>query len=208
MKIDEKELLRISVDILKKGGLIAVPFDTVYGLMTPALDANSLNRLIKLKGRDIEKPIPVVIPSKLFLNKLVVKVEPLASFFMEKYWPGALTIVLRAKSDLPLFLTKDGFIGVRIPKESPAEKILKTYNGILTATSANISGRKVAKSSDEIKEVWGEKIDFVWPGEIESEIPSTVIKIENNNVTIIREGVIPAQEIFNLEEEFKRRHKK
>lgn len=198
-----ESLIEQAYKVIKKGGIVAIPFENLYGLATPALSKKAVNRVVELKNRDKDKPIPVIIPDSNYLYKIADKISPLIEFIINSFWPGPLTVILEGKKSLPASLLKDGKIGVRVPGECPAFELVKRFNEVITATSANLSNQPPLCSSDEIKKQWNDSVDFVWPGSISSGAPSTVITFEGDNVKIVREGMISGDLLIKKTKEFK-----
>ena len=194
--IDEKTLLK-AVKILKKGGIIAYPTETFYGLGVDAINKKSVERLYKLKERDTLKPIPILIGNLSMLGLVVKEIPEVAEKLIKRFWPGPLTIIFYASTNIPSLLTANTQkIGVRISSNPIAQKILKLFASPITATSANISLGISATSPKEIIDYFGDKVDMILDGEkLESTHPSTVIDITVSPPQIVREGIIPRETI-------------
>ena len=201
------ELLKSVTEIILNNGVIGYPTETVYGLGANALSDVAVEKVFDLKGREKNKPI-LIISSKIEQVKSLVssfpeKVEALARAF----WPGPLTMVLKADPRLSRLLLGGGNqVGIRIPGNKICLELLKRCGVPITSTSANISGQKNPISASEVCENFGHKLDLIIDGgKSQSRVPSTVVVVEEDTVKLIREGVISKfkieQVIGNLNDE-------
>lgn len=190
---NRKEILRKAIEILKDGGIVAYPAETFYGLGVKFDKEASLRKLYELKKRPEEKPMPLIIGSGASLSMIAVFVNEIAESLMDKFWPGPLTLLLKAKKGLSPYLTADtGRIAVRIPGESAALYLVREAGFPITATSANPSGMPPAEDADSVIRYFGEKIDMVIDGgRTAGGLPSTIVDITEKKIKIVREGVIP-----------------
>jgi L-threonylcarbamoyladenylate synthase len=181
-----------AVAALRCGTVIVFPTETIYGLGADAFNFAAVEKVFQLKGRDPNNPIPVLIADREMLGTLVVEVPPLADKLIGGFWPGPLTIVLRARNDIPAPLVNStGGVGVRISSQPIATELVKALGRPLTATSANPSGQLPARTVEEAKTIFGGRIDiFVDGGELTSKTGSTVAEINGDMIKIIREGEI------------------
>jgi L-threonylcarbamoyladenylate synthase len=186
------EALRQAVAALKRGDVIAFPTETLYGLGADALNPAAVEKVFQLKGRNPTNPIPVLVADSAMLSNLVSDVPPLAETLIARFWPGPLTIVLPARSDIPRPLVNAaGGVGVRISSQPIAGELVRDLGHPLTATSANPSGKPAARSVQEAKEYFSGQIDiFVDGGRLTSKTGSTVVEIDGDRIKIIREGEI------------------
>ncbi len=188
MNIDE--LLKLSKNELK-GKLICFPTDTVYGVGCMIDDEEALKKIYHIKHRELNKPLAVLFPdidSVLEYGKLPSKnVKTL----MEKYWPGALTLIMEKKQNISNYVTAGkNTIGCRIPNSNIALKVLK-HLGPMATTSINLSGMPPLNDLIEIKTEFKTDIDYYIDDlEVGSKISSTVIDVTKNPYVILREGSI------------------
>lgn len=192
MKEKRAEALYQAVAALKRGEVIAFPTETLYGLGADALNAAAVEKVFQLKGREPANPIPVLIADRAMLSSLVSDVPPLAETLIVRFWPGPLTIVLPARSDIPPPLVNAaGGVGARISSQPIADELIRGLGHPLTATSANPSGRSPARTAQEAKEYFSGQIDiFVDGGTLTSKTGSTVVEVIGERIKIIREGDI------------------
>ena len=191
-----KNALEAAEKVLRAGGVAAIPTDTVYGFAALVHDETAIAKLYKIKERDQKKSIAVLLgdaeQAHLVAHEFPEKARRLAA----KYWPGALTIIIRKKAGLPADLTSNDLVGLRIPDlEFTRELIRRT--GPLAVTSANISGQPPAKSIDEFLDELGMQLDLIIDGGPSSGgVPSSVINCESEPAVILREGAIPGKDLL------------
>jgi len=191
------DAVSVAVAALRRGEVIAYPTETLYGLGADALDAAAVERVFQLKGRDPDSPIPVLVADQDMLRTLVAELPPLAESLIARFWPGPLTIVLPARSDIPRPLVNaKGGVGVRISSQPIAAELVGSLGGPLTATSANPSGKPPARTAEEAKQYFAGRIDiFVDGGELTSRTGSTVVEIVGETLKIIRSGDISKSQL-------------
>ena len=189
----EKVLEFLKEEILN-GKIIICGTDTLYGLCANALDENAVKKVYELKKRDPNKPISIFLKDKEDIEKYAYT-NDISKKIIDKFLPGALTIILKKKDIIPDIVSKD-YIGIRIPDS----KIIRELSIIpLTATSANLSGEEPPTSADEINEELKEKVHLIIDtGVCKYKTPSTIIKIVDDNVELIREGAIPFEKIKKI----------
>lgn len=188
------------LEFILKGGVIAYPTETFYGLGVNAYDKKAVEKIFELKGRSPDKPLLILIGHKEQLYELIER--PIFSFekLTDRFWPGPLTIVFKASQNLPDILHGNtGKIGVRISGHSLARDLPLRAKLPITSTSANISGKPVLKSAFDIKSEWDDRIDLILDGGILTESRgSTIVDISKNRPLLIREGDIPFEEIKRI----------
>ena len=190
--------LNRAVAVLNKGGVVAFPTETYYGLAVDPLNPLALNYLFTLKQRDIAKPILTLVDDRESLSSLVHEIPIVYLQLMEKFWPGPLTLIFKARINLPSLLTAGtSTVGVRQSSHPFARQLLRAFGRPITATSANISGREAAVDAYEVKAQFGTQIDMVFDGGKAPGISgSTIVGLDESQVKLIREGVIPYEEIL------------
>ena len=183
------EALREAKRVLERGGLVIIPTETVYGI---ASKLEYAYKIYEAKRRPRNKPLPVQTTLKGVEE--VAELNGVARVLARKFWPGPLTIVMRAKPTVPKVVTAGtGKVGVRVPAHPFALRLLELV-GPLAVTSANLSGLKSPKSLDEVTVEADLAIDA---GPV-SGTPSTVVDVTGPRITILREGPIKKREIENL----------
>lgn len=186
-----------AVAVLKKGGLIAFPTDTFYGLGVDTANSEAVGRVYAVKKRDYKKPILILIDDKNGVSKYVKEMPDIAKKLMDKFWPGPLTLIFYASAKLPLALLGDTMkIGIRVPGNPVTRLFLKIAGFPVTATSANLSGEPSPSAPKDVIANLGEKIDIILDaGRTTGIKESTVIDITEYPPVCIREGMITAKEI-------------
>ena len=174
--------------ILRSGGIVAFPTDTVYGIAAMPFDKNAVRKLYRIKKRGKKKPIALLVSSKKMAGKFAISMPSKAKQLISKHWPGPLTLVFKKRRSIPDFLTSGlPTIGLRMPKNDIALKLIKKAGGALAVTSANISGNKPAISADQIKKLEG--IDLIIDGgKCRIGTPSSVIAFIDGKLKVLRKG--------------------
>jgi L-threonylcarbamoyladenylate synthase len=179
--------------VVKKGGLVVYPTDTVYGLGANPRDEKAVARLFRAKRREA-RPIPILcddLDSALELADLNQAAVKLA----KKYWPGALTLVAPLKAKLPFDIHQGtGTVGVRVPSSELCALLIKRCGGCLTGTSANISGRPACRSAGEARRQLGPSVDLILDGGRLRGVPSTVVRVAGRRIEVLRQGPIRVNE--------------
>ena len=192
--------LRYSAEIIKNGGIVVFPTETVYGIGTNGLDKEAVERLYKIKERPLNKPISLLVSDYEMIEKVVKDINELEYKIMKKFFPGPLTIILNKKDIVPDIVTSGGStVGIRMPEEEITRKLIE-YAGVpIAAPSANISGKPSGIDLQEIVKEFGDKVDYyIDGGKSKIGIGSTIVKVENNTIKILREGSISKKEIEDL----------
>ena len=188
-------------EIIRNGGVVVFPTDTVYGFICSALNEKAIERIFKIKKRDFKKPIPVFVKD-IEMAKEIAVVDKKQEEFLRKVWPGNVTVVLKSKGNLPeMVLEKDKTIGLRIPDYKPLNNLLNALNIPLGQTSVNLAGEApLNNASDIMKEFVDQESQpdlIVDGGELISAEPSTIVGI-NDELTIFRQGAVSREELEDL----------
>jgi len=196
----KRSVLRQVAEIIQHGGVILYPTDTIYGLGCDALNVKAVKRIYKIKHRSENNPALVLVHNKMMLNELVDGITPLASRLMKMFWPGPLTMIFKANRHIhQSLISKDGKIGIRIPKNKFCLKLIAECEAPLLSTSANISGSKTITTVDTLKKVFASKVDlFIDAGDLESALPSTVVDVSGKRSVVIREGAISSKQLLQI----------
>jgi len=191
-----ENLARIAA-IIAGGGVIAFRTDTFYGLGADPFNASAVQKIRELKGREDDKPILAVISHAKEIDRLISHRSQAFNDLTERFWPGALTIIGRAASNLSDELTaRTKTVGVRLPDDDKVRALIEACGGALTATSANVSGQPPARFAAEVESYFGQRIDLIVDGgATTSESPSTVIDATADEIKLVREGLIPWSEV-------------
>ena len=185
---------------IKKGKIVLFPTETVYGIGANALDEKAVNKIFEAKGRASDNPLIVHIASIDMLNNLVQEIGEVEEKLINNFWPGPLTIIFNRKGCVPNNVTAGlNTVGIRMPSNKIARKLIEFANLPIAAPSANISGRP---SGTKIEDITGEldgKVDYILDsGMVDIGLESTVIRVIKNKVHILRPGKITVQDIEDL----------
>ena len=192
--------LRLASKLLNEGQIIAIPTDTYYGLACDPFNFESLNKLFKLKERDIRKPLPLLIASKEDLLNFGIDYSDFENL-LDAFWPGPITIVMKTKHKFYNgMIENDGYVGFRVPNLEFVRDLIK-FSGIpITGTSANISGQPETKDINVLEDSLDlnivKMIININCGKEQS--ASTVIKLSDGRVEMLREGPIKSNQIKEI----------
>lgn len=177
-------------DDLVKGKIVVLPTDTIYGIHAIALNKNAVEKVYKIRGRSPDKPFIILISSLDQLKFFGVYVDRKTKQFLLKNWPAKLSVILPVKDDNFYYLHRSTqALAFRIPDKKDLVDLIE-MTGPLISTSANPEGQRPAETIKEAKEYFGEKMDrYVDGGRLKSK-PSTLAKIEEGKVKVLREGVV------------------
>lgn len=192
--------IELAISILKKGGIVAFPTDTVYGLGADPLNAQAVDRIYKVKRRPHNLPLPLLLAEKSDLLKVAIVMPEIAWQLAERFLPGGLTLVLKKSPWVPGSVTAGGdTIAVRIPNHPVPIALIRGLGTPIVGTSANLSGRPSPVAAKEVREQLGDEVDLIIDGgRCPSGTESTVLDISGKVPTLIREGAIPEAEIAKI----------
>ena len=178
--------------IVSAGGVIAFRTDTFYGLGADPFNAAAVGRIRELKGREDNKPILLLLSDASEADRFIADRSKAFEEVARKFWPGPLTIVGAAVSNLPPEITAGtGTVGVRVPADNAVRDLVRACGGVLTATSANPSGREPARSAQQVRDYFPEGVDLVIDsGEVTATEPSTVLDVTTVPPRVVRRGAI------------------
>ena len=191
-----------AIEALKKGGIVAYPTETFYGLAVDPENNQAIASLYALKKRDKGKAISLLIPDYRYLSKLVSSRPAPYEVLIESFWPGPLTLIFPALETVSNKLTDaDNTIAIRISSNYIAQRLCSSMGRAITATSANISGEKAITTAAEVVQKWGDKITCIIDG---GATPggkgSTIVRClkDQKKCKIIRDGAISREDIANV----------
>jgi L-threonylcarbamoyladenylate synthase len=196
----EESILSSAAAIVARGGVIAYPTETFYGLGADATNEQAVKKIYKIKGRNFINPLSIIIGRTENLYPLVQNVSSAAQKLIQAFWPGALTIIFKASDGvLPVLTAGTGKIGVRVSGSNAAQVIAQKLGHPLTATSANLSGKPECSRASEVAKQIGNKIDAIVDfGPTIGDKVSTIIDVTCDPPEILREGTITRQSIENI----------
>jgi L-threonylcarbamoyladenylate synthase len=197
LSINNPTALAYALDVLTTGGLAAFPTDTVYGLGALVHDEEAVERIYEVKGRGIEKAIPVLIADTADLAKVASGVGQMAQRLAERFWPGPLTLVVPRHASVPDAVSATATVGVRIPKYEPVRELFR-LSGPMAVTSANLSGQSSPSTAAEVLAQLDGRIPLILDGgPTGGGLPSTVVDCLGNTPLILRQGPISLDEILD-----------
>jgi L-threonylcarbamoyladenylate synthase len=194
------DLIAISraLEVLKSGGLVAFPTDTVYGVGALAFDALAVESIYTAKDRPVEKAIPILLGGPEDLDKVTADIPPIAAKLAARFWPGALTLVVPKHPNLPDVVSATPTVGVRVPNHPVARALLRAA-GPMAVTSANISGEASPKTAKDVNRQFNGRIPLILDGgETPGGVPSTVVNCLGTEPVILREGPITMKDIQSV----------
>ena len=179
-------------ETIRKGGVIAYPTDTVYGLGADPRNSEAIRRIFAIKGRESDQPILLLLSDARQVADWAESVSPAAERLMARFWPGPLTLVFPARPNvLPQLTAGTGTIGLRVPCSVITQGLLNAVGGALTGTSANRSGGPDPKNTAEVLRELGDRVDLILNGGASiGTVPSTVVDVAAGPPRIIRRGAI------------------
>ena len=190
----EQSIISRAGEMLNRGGLVAAPTETRYGLLARIDNSPAVEKLFEIKGRNIDKPSAIFVKDISQLKQLAL-VSPVSQKLADSFLPGPLTLVLRSQRDFGAFFTQNQMTGFRI-SSSPVIAAILAKTGPLSATSANLSGQKEPELISEVYVQLGDKIDlYIDAGRLNNP-PSTVVQVINDRVKILREGSLSSQAVM------------
>jgi L-threonylcarbamoyladenylate synthase len=195
MDVAQREIKK-GVEILRNGGVIAFPTDTVYGLGADAFNPTAVETVYEIKNRPRYRQFPLLIADVRQLDTLAEPIPEIAWFLAGRFWPGGLTLVLSRKNSVPAHLASEPTIALRIPNHPVSQALIQDLGNPLIGTSANISGQPAALSAEEVEKQFGEEIDLIINGgKCPGGKESTIVDITHEPPIILRQGIIPSHEI-------------
>ena len=184
------EVISRAVAILKKGGIVAFPTETFYGLAADAMDDAACAGVFKAKGRSPGKALPCILSSSKQLGLVTEEPSPLVLRLAERFWPGPLTLVVPARRDVAA-RAPNGTVAVRVAGLAIARQLAEALGRPVTATSANREGETPAETADDVVRALGEDVDLVLDGDTSgSRVPSTIVDTTCDPPALIRRGAV------------------
>ncbi len=195
-EMERKDGITAAIAAAKRGDLVVLPTDTVYGLGTDAFSQKGPQKLIAAKGRDRNMPIPVLVGHVKALDGLAQRVDGITKALAEAFWPGALTIVVKAQPTLRWDLGETNqTVALRMPLNPIAIELLNAV-GPMAVSSANKTGQPAATNVDEAIAQLGEDVTiYLDGGQTPGNIASTIVDVSSGEIKLLRQGAIPLEEI-------------
>jgi L-threonylcarbamoyladenylate synthase len=192
--------VRRAAEILRAGGLVAFPTETVYGLGADASNAAAMARLYRVKGRPVDHPVIVHFASAQEAFQYAREVPDVAKTLAGKFWPGPLTLILKRSDKAKDFVTGgQDSVGLRVPAHSTARELLKAFGGGVAAPSANRFGRISPTTALHVREDLGNEVDLVLAGgQSEVGIESTIVDLSGGEAVLLRPGAISLDDLKKI----------
>lgn len=186
--------------VLTSGGVGVIPTDTVYGLAATIFREDALARIYRLKQRESEKQVPLLVASAADLALVTDSVPRAAWPLIARFWPGALTLVFRAHPAVPTILRgESGTIAVRVPAARSCLQLLQAVGEPVVGTSANLAGQAPAATASAAAEVFGSRIDAVLEDDPAPRgTPSTVAEVTDTGCLVHRVGAVPVEALRSV----------
>ena len=197
--MEDKESIAQAADILRRGGLLAIPTETVYGLGANGLDENAVLHIFEAKGRPQDNPLILHIPDASWLTRYCEDVPDAAYKLAERFWPGPLTMILKKKPCVPL-RTTGGLetVGMRCPDHAVTRAIIEKAGVPVAAPSANTSGRPSCTTAEHVREdMWGKIDGIVDGGPCQVGVESTIIDLTVTPPQLLRPGGLPLESLID-----------
>jgi len=197
LPLSVKEQIKRGVSILKQGGLVAFPTDTVYGLGAGANLDRAVERVYQIKGRPQNMALPLLLADSSQISEVAQPVPPVAWLLVRSFLPGALTLVLpKSESVSDIITAGSKTVAVRIPAHPVPVALAKGLGTPIVGTSANLSGKPSALTAEEVYAQFGDEIDLVIDGgRCPGGIESTVVDVTGETPVVLREGAISREEL-------------
>jgi L-threonylcarbamoyladenylate synthase len=185
-------VLRRAADILHKGGLLVIPTRHLYGLAVDALNPRAVQRVFEVKQRPLHLPLLILIATRDGVDTYAMDVGPYALMLMKTFWPGKLTIILKARPVLPSVLTGGtGRIGIRLAEHAVGRGVVAALQRPITATSANLSGQPGCHRIEDLHPAVLSAADLVLDaGALKQGRGSTVVDVQPAAVRVLRQGAV------------------
>ena len=198
-EIDD-EKLKDSARILKHGGIVVFPTETVYGIGANIWDETAVKRLYEVKQRPFDKPISLLVSSIDMINEVAKDITELEYALMKEFFPGPFTIILKKKDIVPNIVTANlDTVGIRLPANEIALRLIKYAEIPIATTSSNISGKPSVTNLGDVMSEFEGKVDcFIDGGPSEIGVASTIVQVIDGKVHILREGSISKAQIDKM----------
>ena len=198
-----QEQVKKGVKILKAGGIVAFPTDTVYGLGADAFNSKAVERIYEVKNRPRHMSFPLLISDLSQISTIAAPASQVALFLAKHFWPGGLTLILLKTASLPTYLANQSTIAVRIPNHPIPLALIQGLGRPIIGTSANISGKLNNLTIGKVKQQLGDKVDLIIDaGKCPNESESTIVDVTGEMPAILRQGIIPKHEIEKAYDEY------
>ena len=188
----------LASDAVRRGEVVVVPTDTVYGVGADAFDRNAVRAVLAAKGRGRDMPPPVLVASPRVLDGLAYDVPDYARTLVDAFWPGGLTLVCHAQPSLDWEISDDGTVAVRMPLHRTTLALLDR-TGPMAVTSANRTGQPAAMTCDEAMEQLGESVSvYLDAGPSTGGLASSIVDVTGDRPRLLRAGAVPVERLLTV----------
>lgn len=193
----ERSAVEYAASFIKRGRVIGIPTDTFYGLSADPFNLAAIERVFQIKGRPENRALPILVNSVEQAVSLARDVPDVFLTLATKFWPGALTLVVEATHRLPLKVTgNSGRVALRWADSRITSAVIEAAGGPITGTSANLSGHPSCSNADQIVNQLGPRLSLILDaGDTGGTLASTIVRIDGDEWSIVREGALPDEEI-------------
>jgi L-threonylcarbamoyladenylate synthase len=188
----DDRVLIAAAEMVLRGGVIAFPTDTLYGLGCSLLDASAVEMIARLKRRDRSLAVISLIPDAAQVYGLAADITPVAERLMARFWPGPLSLIFRASALVPATVRgAGGTVALRCPKDRLCERLLDRIGGPVVASSANLTGQRPAETAEEVIRIFGNQVDLVLDGgPRHGGQSSTLVDVSGPRPRLLRRGAV------------------
>jgi L-threonylcarbamoyladenylate synthase len=191
LPVDHPDAPERAADVIRRGGLIILPTDTVYGVAADLWQPEAVANLYRVKGRPPDRAIPILLADIEDMSQVAAEVPDTAHKLAQAFWPGPLTIAVPKRAGMPEIVSALPTVGVRIPDHAGARAIIRACGGALAVTSANRSGQASPLTAQQAAQALGEGITLVLDGgPCQGGVPSTVVDVAEGDIRVLREGPV------------------
>jgi L-threonylcarbamoyladenylate synthase len=177
------------VEVIDNGGLVITPTDTIYGIMGDSLNEDVIRRVFEVKQRPYNKPLLLLMDSFEMVDNYTEELSEMEKKLVKRFWPGLVTFILKKNNNVSDLITSGSdTVGIRIPDNKDILEIISKLKRPVISTSANITGTPVITSTKLLEKDLIDNIDYIYDGGVVNDVSSTIVKVVDNKVNILREG--------------------
>ena len=189
--------LRYAAEFIRRGEIVAIPTDTFYGIAADPFNLAAVEQIYRVKGRPETRALPILVNAPAQAIALSRDVPYTFHKLASKFWPGPLTLLVEASTGVPLKVTAHtGNVALRWPRCAIVDELIALVKGPITGTSGNISGQPACATAIDLLDQMGDRLPLILDaGETPGNLASTIVKLEGDDWTVMREGVVTEQEI-------------
>lgn len=193
----DKHAISYAAEFISRGRVVGVPTDTFYGLAADPFNLSAIEEIYRVKGRPEDRALPILVNSIEQAITLARDVPPIFLTLAQKFWPGALTLLVDASHKLPLKVTANkGRVALRWPGSPVIAALIEQWGAPVTGTSANISGHPSCSNAEDLMMQLGDRLPLILDaGETGALLSSTIVDLNDEGWQIVREGLVSEQEI-------------